>query len=181
MTCSKLAALVRDYFDALHEAQRYRGPWDLQLRGAARLAKRRRLESNLEAVTRRLENACQGETRGVMSKTTRKNMEERQALVSDLRKQINAMDEAIEQAESCETPEDFDVNVTEAIASARMFIAEAHTMRDVTLKEGTSKEALESLLREALPYVDMPAHCIAGIPNPLAVRIEAALAGKRGK
>lgn len=70
-----------------------------------------------------------------MSKTTGKNLEERQALVGDLEKLADDLNEHLENAGSCESAEDFDANIDNAIACARMLIAEAHKMRNVVLKE----------------------------------------------
>lgn len=50
-----------------------------------------------------------------MTPTTQDRIEDRQALIYDIKKQAEALVDALENAECCETPKDFDANVEEAI------------------------------------------------------------------
>ena len=64
-----------------------------------------------------------------MSKTTENNFDDRQADVSDIVTTINAAVEALDNAESCETPEDFDANVDEALEGLKAAISEIKGLR----------------------------------------------------
>lgn len=57
-----------------------------------------------------------------MTKTTDKNIDERQANIGEVRKHAEAIIEALDNAESCETPNDFDANMRDVRSSASQLL-----------------------------------------------------------
>lgn len=64
-----------------------------------------------------------------MSRTTKENLDERQGEIEMLARLARELAEHVDNAESCESPEDFDRNLDEAIATARAFIELARGVR----------------------------------------------------
>jgi hypothetical protein len=63
------------------------------------------------------------------NKTTEENLMDRQDAVSSIPSTIQEALDSVENAESCETPEDFDANVDEAIEQLKEAIAELRTAK----------------------------------------------------
>lgn len=64
-----------------------------------------------------------------MSKTTAANFDERQAEIEGIKDEIQAAASDLSCAESCETAEDFDVNVSAAEHSLHMAMKELKELR----------------------------------------------------
>jgi ElaB/YqjD/DUF883 family membrane-anchored ribosome-binding protein len=64
-----------------------------------------------------------------MTNTTEDTIDERQGEVEDLSKACESILESLGCAESCETPEDFDANIDEALAEARSLVKAIEALR----------------------------------------------------
>jgi hypothetical protein len=65
-------------------------------------------------------------------KTTKDNLEERQAEIGDVLRLVDRLEEELRNAESCEMPRDFDANTFDAIETAREIIAALKELRGQT-------------------------------------------------
>lgn len=63
-----------------------------------------------------------------MTKTTVGNLNDRQANVADLRQILSSLEDDLINAESCETPADFDANMASFIEGAKQLFKEATGM-----------------------------------------------------
>ena len=61
--------------------------------------------------------------------TTEDNIEDRQGEIEDIRAHAQAVLDHLECAEGCETPKDFDININEALDSARTLIEQLKELR----------------------------------------------------
>ena len=64
-----------------------------------------------------------------MKKTTAENIDDRQAGVDDMSANIEAAADSLSNAVSCETPEDFDENIDEAINYLKIALSELKAFR----------------------------------------------------
>jgi len=64
-----------------------------------------------------------------MSKTTEKNMDDRLCLVDDVKGPLQEALDALDNAGSCETPEDFDANMDDVLEGLKAAVAEAKAVR----------------------------------------------------